>query len=770
MNLRKIIASVSGSALMVVGVSLTATTAAHAATSCEVVYGANPWTEGPSVGGFTAYVTVKNTGDAWSSWTLQFTLPSGQSITPPGWSANWSTSGQNVTATPLDWNRNIGTGGSTSIGFNGRWTGSYTSPTSFTVNGAACNGEPPANQPPSVSLTSPTSGQSFTSGSAVPLAANAADSDGTISKVEFYVDGNLVNTDTAGPYAFSATGLAAGSHTAQAKAFDDDNAATSSTSVPFSITGTSTPSIVAAPTSATVAEGGSTSVTFKLNQSPSGTVNVTLTRTGDADISVSPATLTLTTSNWNSGVNATVSAAQDGDQTHGTASIAAAATGYTGATVSVTESDDDVSGPGPRVDNPYAGAGVYVNPQWSEQATAEPGGSRIANQPTAVWFDRISAIYGNGSPTTGTMGLEDHLNEAVTQDAANGGTPVVIQIVIYNLPGRDCAALASNGELGPDELPRYKAEYIDPIASILARPAYANLRVVAIIEIDSIPNLVTNVSGQPGATTMCDTMLQNNGYIDGVGYALATLGAIPNVYNYVDAAHHGWIGWDSNFGPTAVKLLQAANRSGSTAADVHGFITNTANYSALREPYINMQGTIGGQMVRSSDWVDWNMYNDELSFAQAFRQRLVQEGFPADIGMLIDTSRNGWGGAARPSGPSSSTDLNTNVNESRIDRRIHKGNWCNQSGAGLGERPQASPEPGIDAYVWVKPPGESDGASEEIPNNEGKGFDRMCDPTYTGNPRNGNSLSGALADAPLSGHWFSAQFQQLMQNAYPPLS
>jgi len=71
--------------------------------------------------------------------------------------------------------------------------------------------------------------------------------------------------------------------------------------------------------------------------------------------------------------------------------------------------------------------------------------------------------------------------------------------------------------------------------------------------------------------------------------------------------------------------------------------------------------------------------------------------------------------------------------------------------------------------VWIKPPGESDGSSTEIPNDEGKGFDRMCDPTYQGNPRNGNNPSGALPDAPLSGHWFSAQFQELMRNAYPPL-
>jgi cellulose 1,4-beta-cellobiosidase len=378
--------------------------------------------------------------------------------------------------------------------------------------------------------------------------------------------------------------------------------------------------------------------------------------------------------------------------------------------------------------------------------------------------DRISAIAGNSSPTTGSMGLVDHLNEALTQDQANGANPFVIQLVIYNLPGRDCSALASNGELGPNDLPRYKAEYIDVIAAILRRPEYAALRIVTIIEIDSLPNLVTNVTSRPTGTAQCDTMLQNRGYVDGVGYALASLGAIANVYNYIDAGHHGWLGWDTNFGPSVQMMMTAATASGSTPAMVHGFITNTANTSALQEPYITVDST-----TRPSRWIDWNQFNDELSYAQAFRNQAVSAGFQSNIGMLIDTSRNGWGGSARPTGPSTLSDLNARIDASRIDRRIHKGNWCNPSGAGLGERPRAAPATGIDAYVWVKPPGESDGSSSLIPNDEGKGFDRMCDPTYTGNPRNNNNSTGALPNAPLSGHWFQAQFQQLLQNAYPPL-
>jgi cellulose 1,4-beta-cellobiosidase len=417
---------------------------------------------------------------------------------------------------------------------------------------------------------------------------------------------------------------------------------------------------------------------------------------------------------------------------------------------------------GPKADNPYSGAKVYVNPEWSANAAAEPGGSRISNQPTGVWLDRTAAINGTG----GKMGLRAHLDEALKQ---KGSGELVVQLVIYNLPGRDCAALASNGELGPTEIDKYKTQYIDPIAAILADPKYASLRIVNTVELDSLPNLVTNVSPRVTATPNCDTMKANGNYIKGVGYALNKLGDVPNVYNYVDAGHHGWLGWDDNFKPSIQTIKQAATAEGATVNDVAGFITNTANYSALKEPYFTINDSVNGKSVRESKWVDWNRYVDELSYAQAFRQEAVNQGFPSGVGMLIDTSRNGWGGSARPTGPGAMTDVDTYVNGGRLDRRLNTGNWCNQAGAGLGERPQASPAAGIDAYVWIKPPGESDGASSAIPNDEGKGFDRMCDPTYTGNPRNNNNMSGALPNAPLSGRWFSAQFQELMKNAYPAL-
>jgi cellulose 1,4-beta-cellobiosidase len=725
---------------------------------CQVTY-TKAWEGG---NGFGANIDITNTGPAITNgWTLQLDFPNGQRL-QNGWPVAFSQPPNSPTMTISSnaaWNQSIGSGATFTVGFNGTFSGQNNAPTTFTLNGTVCNGGGQNNTPPIVSLTSPTSGASFPAGSMVQLAATASDPGGAVSRVEFRVDGTLVNTDTSLPYSFNVSGLGSGPHTAQATAFDNGTPALSTASpvVPFTIQGVIQSAILAAPNSQTLGSGASGTSSIRLNAAPTGSVTVTITRSGSTSINFAPATVTLDSGNWQTGVNVTFTATPG--TTQETSTFTAAATGYASATISETRSGV-VTG---RVANPYAGASVYNNPLWRANAAAD-GGSAISMQPTAVWLDRISAIAGNGSSTTGSMGLAAHLDEAVRQGASNGGAPMVIQIVIYDLPGRDCAALASNGELGPNDLPRYRTEYIDVIASILRRPAYANLRIVLIIEIDSLPNLVTNRTDRPTGTALCDTMFANRGYVDGVGYALATFGAIPNVYNYLDAGHHGWLGWATNFNPAVDMMMTAATAAGSTPANVQGFITDTANTSALQEPYI-----VVNDQTRQSRWIDFNQFNDELTYAQAFRARAVQVGFGPNIGMLIDTSRNGWGGPNRPTGPSTLADLNQNIDASRTDRRIHKGNWCNPAGAGLGERPRAAPVSGIHAYVWIKPPGESDGSSTAIPNDEGKGFDRMCDPTYGGNARNNFNMTGALPNAPLSGHWFPEQFQELLRNAFPPL-
>jgi cellulose 1,4-beta-cellobiosidase len=431
--------------------------------------------------------------------------------------------------------------------------------------------------------------------------------------------------------------------------------------------------------------------------------------------------------------------------------------------------------PGTHVDNPYAGAQGYINPDWASEVTAgaaSVGGTlgteeaKVAQYPTAVWLDSIAAVNGGTGYSTSLLG---HLENAEAQ-AAKSTEPIVITIVIYDLPDRDCAALASNGELqiNNNGLQMYETDYIDPIAADLSQPQFSNLRISAIIEPDSLPNLVTNLN-----IANCAAANSSGVYVQGVQYALNKLHAIPNVYNYVDIAHDGWLGWTSNFQPAVTLIANTIKGTTAGVNSVDGFISNTANYTPTTEPYMTANQTIGGNPVRSATFYQWNTYIDESTYDTDMRNAFIAAGFPSTIGMLIDTSRNGWGGSARPTGPSTSTDLNTFVNATRIDKRIGRGNWCNQPG-GIGARPVANPAPGFDAYVWIKPPGESDGSSSLIPtgpsNPTGKGFDQMCDPSFGGDALNNNLPTGAMPNAPVSGAWFQAGFNTLVQNAYPSFS
>ncbi|HET9370218.1 MAG TPA: Ig-like domain-containing protein [Vicinamibacterales bacterium] len=85
-----------------------------------------------------------------------------------------------------------------------------------------------ANSAPTVSLSAPAEGAEFTMPALVNLAATAADSDGTIARVDFFADQTLLFSDFAAPYAFTWTNATAGSHVITAVAVDDDAASTTS--------------------------------------------------------------------------------------------------------------------------------------------------------------------------------------------------------------------------------------------------------------------------------------------------------------------------------------------------------------------------------------------------------------------------------------------------------------------------------------------------------------------------------------------------------------
>ncbi|MBX7268714.1 cellulose binding domain-containing protein [Micromonospora sp. Llam7] len=102
--------------------------------SCAVAYTPNSWNSG-----FTADVRITNTGSSTiNGWTLAYSLPSGQQVTN-AWNATVSQSGSSVTARNVGYNGTIAPGGTASFGYQGTLNGGYSSPTSFTLNGAACS-------------------------------------------------------------------------------------------------------------------------------------------------------------------------------------------------------------------------------------------------------------------------------------------------------------------------------------------------------------------------------------------------------------------------------------------------------------------------------------------------------------------------------------------------------------------------------------------------------------------------------------------------------
>jgi hypothetical protein len=102
------------------------------------------------------------------------------------------------------------------------------SPVSVTVGGST-------NQPPTVSLTSPSAGATFTAPASVAIAATAADSDGTVSRVDFYQGTTLLGSDTTSPYGYTWSNVAAGSYSITAVARDDDGATRTSTAVSVTV-------------------------------------------------------------------------------------------------------------------------------------------------------------------------------------------------------------------------------------------------------------------------------------------------------------------------------------------------------------------------------------------------------------------------------------------------------------------------------------------------------------------------------------------------------
>lgn len=98
-----------------------------------------------------------------------------------------------------------------------------------------------SNQPPTVALTSPASNAVYQVPATISIAANASDPDGSIAHVKFYNGATLLSTDADSPYAYSWSGVGAGSYTLKAVA--TDNAGLSTTSAPVPVVVNAQPAV-----------------------------------------------------------------------------------------------------------------------------------------------------------------------------------------------------------------------------------------------------------------------------------------------------------------------------------------------------------------------------------------------------------------------------------------------------------------------------------------------------------------------------------------------
>ncbi|KXJ92602.1 Cel6a in complex with M-Iodobenzyl beta-D-Glucopyranosyl beta-D-Xylopyranoside [Microdochium bolleyi] len=351
--------------------------------------------------------------------------------------------------------------------------------------------------------------------------------------------------------------------------------------------------------------------------------------------------------------------------------------------------------------NPFSGVNMWANSFYASEVaqfavpTLGANAAKVGKVPSFQWIDTRAKL----------SVAENTLKEIRAANAAGANPPNAALLVVYDLPDRDCAAAASNGEysIANGGVAKYK-EYIDAIVTLFKE--YSDIRILLVIEPDSLANMVTNMGVAKCANA-------KSAYLECTKYAVQKLN-LPNIAMYLDAGHAGWLGWPANIGPAADLYAQVYKDAGSPKA-LRGLATNVANYNAF-------------SLSSPPNYVESNPNYDEQKYINQLGPLLKSRGWDAKF--IVDQGRSG----KQPTG------------------QIQWGDWCNAVGTGFGTRPTANTGNSlVEAIVWVKPGGESDGTSDTSATR----YDYNC------------GKQDALKPAPEAGSWFQKYFEQLYNNANP---
>lgn len=392
----------------------------------------------------------------------------------------------------------------------------------------------------------------------------------------------------------------------------------------------------------------------------------------------------------------------------------------------------------------------------------------LAKTPQAVWF---------------TGGSPDEVRSAVHLTTARAAREHRVPILVaYNVPFRDCAQYSAGGAT---DTAAYDA-WIDGFAQGIGA-----VKAVVILEPDALGIIPynTTLSGQaewckPTVTDAAGNTVPAPGaspterYAE-LNHAVDSLAAsAPNASVYLDGTHSGWLG----VGEAAYRLVTAG------AQRAKGFFVNVSNFQPT--PQLTKFGTWiakciyyannpaeGGWRVGHYDYCASQYY--PATPADFSTWGLTDQWYADNVDgavnppagpevlahFVIDTGRNGRG----PLDPTPFAAAPYNQ-PTTVLAGLAGGNWCNPVGAGLGLRPSASTGvPLLDAYLWIKDPGESDGSCDIAGGARAWDYTAYNPWALTGDAQNHFDPLWGLVD-PAAGAWFPEQALELARNATPPLA
>ncbi len=288
---------------------------------------------------------------------------------------------------------------------------------------------------PAVSITSPSNGSTFLIGSLIDIAATASDIDGTVTQVEFFVDGTSIGIDLTSPFTAVYTGLTAASHVLTAKATDNEGQFTVSVPVNFSVS-------AAAPATFAVTGGGtycqgSGGLPVGLAGSETG-ITYTLFKNTIAQVPT---------------VAGTGSAVTFGNQLAGTYTVSGTdgtvVTSMTGNAVNTELQSPVPTITGPAVICALVSGNVYTtqagmtNYVWSVSAGGSLASGAGSNEISVTWNsignETVSVSYTNNAGCTAAEPAFYNVNVSTLPASAGSitGTPVVCEgshNIVYSVP------------------------------------------------------------------------------------------------------------------------------------------------------------------------------------------------------------------------------------------------------------------------------------------------------------------------------------------------